>query len=110
MTGEEPKYQRQERYKGFINYEGLLNQQINRIAEHLSAKKMELFEISVDTLIYMFPLDLRNKALKYKKEHNIEYDLSLNGVQAYVRLWLFCNELLEKNNLIFKSSYIKTYE
>jgi len=48
MNGEDPKYERQERYRGFINYEGLLNQQINRIAEQHSMKKMELFEIGVE--------------------------------------------------------------
>ncbi|RLF35431.1 MAG: hypothetical protein DRN08_03070 [Thermoplasmata archaeon] len=102
-------YEKQDRYHGFINYESILMQQLNRIAKYRSDKKIELYEQSVDTLIYMLPQDMREKAMEYKKKHDIRYEITQQGIQKYDDLWRYCNELLENANLIFKQSYIKTY-
>ena len=91
-------------YRGVVNYEAILAKQISRVAEYRSEKNIPLYEESVDTLILMMPLEMRNKALEYKKKHNIVYGGDNNGKALYDDLWQFSNELLERGNLIFKTS------
>ncbi len=105
----EDVYERRNKYQKPVDYEQVLNMQMARIAQFRSNKDMEKYEESVDTLIFMLPSKLRESASEYKKKNDISYDISMQGKAAYDRLWRFINEELEKYNLIFRSSYIKTY-
>jgi len=105
----EEGFEKQDFYTQGLDYEGLLNQQIGRIASFRSMKDHKRYFASIDTLIFMMPTELRKKALGYKKDNNISFNLSSIGIEHYDNLWEYCNELLEEANLIFKSRYIKTY-
>jgi hypothetical protein len=103
-------YTREYKYQKGIDYEQLLLQQMSRIAQYRSQKKLELYEESIDTFILMLPLELQDKALSYKKEEEITFGISKKQKQSYDDLWRFCNKLLSQANLIYRTSYIKTYE
>jgi len=91
----------EEGYRYPVNYEGLLNQQLGRIAyfrsNNSSYKTIEKYEEAVDTLILMLPSKLRKKALQFKKKHNIEYNISREGKKNYDKLWEYCNQIMEEN-------------
>lgn len=99
-------------YYRIINYENILANQINRIAERRSNKEIEKYEESVDTLIFMLPLKIRKDALKYKKDHDIKYGISATDKAKYDDLWQYVNELMEnsKPSLIFKIQEYTTYQ
>ena len=109
MTSEEDKYTIIDKFQKAMDYEQVLNMQIARISQYMSSKDIELYEESVDTLILMLPEELRHDALAYKKENNINYLLSTEGKKKYDDLWVFVNKLLENHNLIFRTSFTKTY-
>ena len=95
------------RYRGSVNYEMIISQQINRIADS-RAKDTRVYEDNVDTLCYMLPKKLRDKAIEYKKNNNVIRDMTDDGKQRYDEFLVFINELLElEANMIFK---ITTWE
>jgi len=98
------------RYQNIINYENLLGQQINRIAEARTSKHHETYQEAIDTLVFMLPEDMRQDALRFKDEHDIKYEMSNEGKMKYDKLWRHCNILLEKGNLIFKVARYDTYQ
>jgi len=93
---------RDRQYYKTLNYEAVLASQLNRIAGFASTRDWASYESSVDALMYMLPMDMRKKALKYKQDNNIKRGYSDDEVQEYYKLWAYCNELLEKGDLIFK--------
>ena len=103
------EYERQEKYQKPIDYETILGHQMSRIAQYRSNKERELYEESVDTLLIMLPKNLRDKALSFKQQEHIYYDMSEAGKIKYDTLWIQINEALEEHNLIYKTSYLKTY-
>lgn len=103
------EYDKQEKYQKPVDYEIILGQQMSRISQFRSNKDIEMYEESVDTLLLMLPKKLRDQAIKYKRDNNIEYNVANNGKKKYDDLWVFINDLLEEANIIFKTSYIKTY-
>ena len=90
-------------FRGIVDYEGLLAAQVNRIAD-TRAKDLKRYEDNVDTLCVMLPSGLRGEAREYRKEKGVVIDLTERGKQRYDLFWIFINELLEKSNLIFKTS------
>jgi len=103
-------YTREYKYQKGLDFEQLLLQQMSRIAQYRSQKKLELYEESIDTFILMLPLEMQEKALDYKKIHKITFGIKPEQKALYDDLWRFCNKLLSKANLIYRTSYIKTYE
>jgi len=101
------EYVKQEKYQKALDYEQLLFFQIERISKFRSNKDYEHYEISIETFIMMLPKVLRDKAMEYKKNNDLTIDSGL--VTKWDELWVFINERLEDNNLIFKTSYIKTF-
>lgn len=106
----DPDFQKTSKYQKGVDYEQLLLRQMDRIAQFSSDKRLELYEASVDTLINMFPLSLQKRALEFKSQQGITFGISLEKKESYDRLWRFCNELLQEANLIYRTSYIRTYE
>ena len=102
IPGEDTEIHRE--YRQYVPIENLVSAQINRIAEYRSKKRMEHYEESVDMLIDLLPPDAEEEVLDYKREHNIEYDLSLEGKQRYVDLFRFIKKLLTKKNIVWKRS------
>jgi len=103
-------YTVRDKYQKSIDYEQILFNQMNRIAQFRSNKDVDHYEFSIDTLIFMLPHELREKVLEYKHNNNIDYNTTKEGVIRYDDLWRFVNSVLEESNLIFRTSYIKTYE
>lgn len=90
------------RYRRPLQYEALLNKQLDRIAGFRSQKNIMLYEYSIDTLILMLPQVIREKAMRYKEEHDIQYNTTSEGREKYDRLWGYINTLMEEEGLIFK--------
>ena len=103
-------YTIRDKYQKPVDYEQLLFNQMNRIAMARSQSNLENFQSSVNTLVIMLPKELRDKAQAYIKKNKIGYGLSAKQKQLYDSLWEYINEILEGSNLIFRTSYIKTYE
>ena len=103
-------YTIRDKYQKPVDYEQLLFNQMNRISNNRSAGDLERYIDSIETLIIMLPINLRDKAREYKKENNVTFGISEKNKKSYDDLLIFINEHLEKTNLIFRTSYIKTYE
>ena len=106
MTSKEVK----EGYYGYLDYEGIINDQLKSIANFRNNKRLELYEESIDTLVLMLPITLRELATKYKRDNNVNYDLSNGGKKNYDDLWIYCNKILEENKISFKYKTRKVYE
>lgn len=96
---------RDRKYYEQLNYEAALTGQINRIARFRSESMLKDYINGVETLRMMLPSDMRTKVAKYKQKNGITNPnggISHDLVQKYDELWMYCNELLEKGDLIFK--------
>ena len=93
---------RDRQYYKQLDYEGALVSQINRIAIAVSENNKPQIIFAVTALTHMLPLDMRSKAFSYIKDKNIINDTSNNGIDKWLNLWAYCEELLEKGDLIFK--------
>jgi len=93
---------RDRQYYKQVNYENVLSAQLNRIADFYTKRNFGCFVSGVDALVIMIPSDMRNKALAFKKEHSISQGQSESNIELYTELWMYCNQLLEEGDLIFK--------
>lgn len=85
-----------------VNYENVLSAQLNRIADFYTKRNYGCFVSGIDALVIMMPSDMRERALKFKLEHKIHPGQSEINIRMYTELWMYCNQLLEEGNLIFK--------
>lgn len=100
-------FQRKDYYRGVINYEGILSTHINRIASFRDQAPKKYIS-SIETFILMCPLVIRNKGLKKISELGLirgRYNerTGEDNIVKYDTLWMYINELLEKENMIFKT-------
>jgi hypothetical protein len=106
-------YTKQAKFQAALNYESIIAGHIANIAMYRD-KNPRMYASSIETLILMCPHELREKAQKRMQElkiGNSNYtNLTTSQIRLYDRLWQYVSELLEKQNLIFRTSYIKTYE
>lgn len=97
-------------YRGAINYESILGNQITRVAVFRDTN-IKQYASSIETLIFMCPKAIRNTAIKKRDELKLsscEYDsITPDRMKLYDGLWRFVNEELENRDLIFKT---KTFE
>jgi len=109
---DDAKFEKEERYRGRIEYEGILGQHIFKISQYRD-KNPKQYASSIETLVLMCPKEIRLMGLEKMEELGInrcDYKSINDGkMRMYDELWIYLNELLEDNNLIYKSSYIKTY-
>jgi len=112
MTENDISYEKEERYRGRIEYESILGQHIFKISQYRD-KDLKQYASSIETFILMCPLEIRKKGLDKLRNlglENCNYNsMNEDRMKKYDELWIYVNELLETENLIFKSSYIKTY-
>lgn len=112
MTNE-PNYVKESRYQEGLNYESVLANFIGHIAQW-RVKDPRMYASSVEALILMCPEAMYTKGMAKLEELKLircDYQ-SVNNekMRLYDDLWRFMSKQLEDSNMIFKSSYIKTYE
>lgn len=90
--------------KNFIPIENLVTKQIDRIMTHKSVKNWEYYEESIEALIDLLEPSAEKEVLDFKKEHDIEYNLSTFGVQKYTLLFRYIKQHLADDNIIWKRS------
>jgi hypothetical protein len=113
MTEQTPGFTRTRRYQEGLSYEAVLTNFLGYIAQW-RVKDPKLYATGVETLILMCPSELYDKGMNKLSELGLtscEYQ-SINSarMRLYDRLWRFMNECLEHENLIYRTSYVKTYE
>lgn len=91
-------------YKGIISIEQLVARQIDRINEAGTQRNNERYLEGVEHLIDLLPPNLEIKALEYKKEHSITFDLTPGGKMAYRALFRFIKQLFAESNIVWKTS------
>lgn len=89
-------------FKQYIPIEGLVASQINRIMEYRSKKLVENFEESIDALVDLLAPDDEEKAVEYKHEHKVFYDVSQAGKERYVLYFQYVKRLLYDKNVVWK--------
>lgn len=109
MTSTNEEFEIRSKFQQKIDYENVLLQQMGRIAQFRSSDSLKSYEISIETLLLMLPGNLRDEAKKFKKDNGIDRNISNVGKERYDSLWEFINGLLEKNNLIYHTKYVKSY-
>lgn len=91
-------------YKGIIAIEQLMARQIDRIMEYGSQRKNPEFIEGVELLVDLCPKEIEEKALEYKKEHGVYYDVGPEGKQRYRALFRFIKHELATINVLWKRS------
>ena len=93
-------------YRGMLNYEGVLSGHIQKIMQYRDTSPKQYCS-SIETLTIFCPKKIREPA--YKKLLNMglqrgDYEgATKEKLLLYDDLLIYVNELLEKNNLIFKT-------
>jgi len=95
-------------YKGIISIEQIVARQIDRINEYGTQRDHEKYEEGVEHLVDLLPGDLEIKALEFKKEHGIRYDLTSEGKMAYRALFRYIKRLFSDINIVWKKSSYET--
>jgi hypothetical protein len=104
MTYEDIDITTRREYKGVIAIEQLTAAQINRIMEYGSKKLRENYEEAIELLVDLLPPDLEQRAIEYKKEHQVSYDMSLDGEMRYRGLFRHIKRLLSEGNIVWKKT------
>ena len=94
----------QKTYKDGLPIERLAENQINRVMEYRSKKLIEYFEESVDALIDLLPPEVEQTILDYKRNHNIEYNLTLEGKEKYILLFREIKKQLCSEGIVWRKS------
>jgi len=93
-------------YSGLINQEGILVAHINHMAVYRDSN-INQYASSIETFIIMCPKNIRDEAMNKLRELGLRrggtIKINDKDQRAYDDLWIYTNELLEKNNLIFKT-------
>ena len=91
-------------YKGIIAIEQLMARHIDRIMEKDINKRTEEYEEGIEGLIDLLAPDLEIKAIEFKKEHGVSYDLTPDGKLRYRSLFRHIKHLLAESNVVWKKS------
>ena len=104
---------KQHKYQQGLAYENVLTNYISYIA-NLRVNDPKKYASSIETLILMCPKDIRvlcfDKMIDLGIERCSYLSMNADKMSKYDRLWEYINTVLEDKNMIFKTSYIKTYE
>ena len=99
-------------FKSQLDAEALLLMQMNRIAMFRDSD-LKRYCSSVETFILMCPRTIRDKALSRLHELGLirgQYkNITEEKLIVYDDLYMYVEELLEKNRMIWKKKNIKTY-
>jgi len=97
-------FETKKEYKGIIPIEQITANHINRIMDMDINKKLEEYEEGIEGLIDLLSPEHEIKALGYKKQHGVGYDISIDGKQRYRDLFRFIKRLLAEGNIVWKRS------
>lgn len=93
-------------YRGIINYEQILGTHITKMSQYRDSN-LKQYCSSVETYILMCPKGIRDKSMLKLKElgltRGIYHSVTDERLSLYDDLWIFVNELLESEDLIFKT-------
>lgn len=107
------EYIRQEKTHSSFNIEGIIGGHMAHMAMYRDHNPRQ-YASSIETLIVFCPSEVRKLAREKMKELGIrscEYtNLSSDQIRKRDALTEYINSLLEERNMIYKASYIKTYE
>lgn len=96
-----------------LDVESLLLTHMNRIAIYRDKDKAQYCS-SIETHILMCPKKIRTLGIQKLKELNLKRgdysSITHDKFVLYDDLYIYINELLEKNKMIWKSKQIKTFE
>lgn len=99
-------FQRKEYYRGIINYESILATHISKMAAFRDTQPTKYCS-SVETFILMCPKEIRQKGLDRLSQlgliRNSYKEAGEDKINKYDELWIYINELLESENMIFKT-------
>ncbi|MBD3321811.1 MAG: hypothetical protein GF350_12010 [Chitinivibrionales bacterium] len=106
-------YTRQYKYQEGLSFEAVITNFIGHIAQW-RVKDPKMYASGIETLILMCPTNFYEKGIEKLSELGLqrcEYQgINQAKMRLYDDLWRFMNKILEENNLIYRTSYIKTYE
>jgi len=109
----DPGYVKEFKYQQGLAYENVLTNFIGYIA-NLRVNDPRKYAAGVETFILMCPNDIRQQGFERLENNGLSrgnyQHISTERMLLYDDLWVFINNVLEENNMIFKTSYIKTYE
>src|SRR4030042_454180 len=98
--------EKQQIYRTILPIESIVAGQINRIMEFGSKKLTEYYEESIDRLVDLLPPEIESAIILFKNEHDIKYDMSVDGKEKYVLLFREIKKQLNKCNIVWhKGSY-----
>jgi len=99
-------------FKSQLNAESLLLMHMNRIAIYRDTDPKQYCS-SIETFIIMCPRFVRDKGMLQMKEMGLrrgDYgSITHEKKVVYDDLWMFVNELLEKQRMIWKKRQIRTF-
>lgn len=111
MTDEE--YGMEEPFRNTLDIENLLLRHMNRMAIYRDTD-LRRYCSSIETFILICPGKIRGKAFEKLKEIGLirgRYtSISEDKLVQYDNLYIFINEQLEKNKMIWKSRSVKVFE
>lgn len=106
-------FKRTRRFQEGLSYEQVMTSFMGSIAQWRVYDPRQ-YAAAVETLILMCPQELTEKGQKHLSQIGLrrcDYQhISNDKMRLYDDLWLFMKQLLEKDNLIYRTSYVKTYE
>ena len=109
----DPNYSREYKFQQGLSYEAVLTNFIGHIAQW-RVKDPKMYASSVETLIMLCPHEMYEKGIERLSELNLsrcDYQhMNNEKMRLYDDLWRFMSKQLEDGNLIYRTSYIKTYE
>lgn len=102
-----------ENYKTPLNAESLLAMHLNRVAVFRDSDPVQ-YVSSIETLVLLSPRKIREKALSYMDELGLVLNLHSAVTESrksqYDKLFMFVSGQLEKDNMIWRTRRVKTYE
>ncbi len=106
-------FKRTKRFQEGLSYEQVMTSFLGDIAKWRVYDPRQ-YAAGVETLILMCPKELTEKGQTRLTEMGLKrcdyQHMSSERMRLYDDLWLFMKEQLEQDNLIYRTSYIKTYE
>ena len=106
-------YSREYKFQQGLSYEGVLTNFLGYIAQW-RVKDPRMYASGIETLILMCPQDMYVKGMEELEVLGLSrcdyQNMNQVRLRLYDDLWRYMNKQLEDGNLIYRTSYIKTYE
>jgi hypothetical protein len=102
----EEQYDKQTNYRNILPIEILYQKQIDRCMEAYTDNNWPRFESGVNAAMMLLPQELREIAITYMKDNQIQYCNTADGRNKYMQLFCEITRLLTKAGIIWhRASY-----